>query len=146
MKKIINRRAAFDYQLLAKFVVGVVLNGSEVKSVKNGHLKLEEAFIHLKDHEAWLFNAHIHPYSFADNRDYDPRRARKLLLHKNELLKLEQQTKQKKLTIVPVSCYTKGQQIKLKIALARGKRRYEKREAIKKRDLERELRSLEIRN
>ncbi len=119
MKKIINRRASFDYQILAKFEVGVVLNGAEVKSIKNGHLKLEEAFIRLKDHEAWLFNAHIHPYSFAANKEEDPRRARKLLLHKKELLKLKQETTQKDLTIVPLSCYTKHNKIKLEIALAK---------------------------
>jgi len=139
MKKIINRRAAFDYQLLEKFEVGVVLSGGEVKSIKNGHLKLEEAFIRLKDHEAWLFNAHIHPYSFAANKNEDPRRPRKLLLHKNELLKLKQATEQKGLTLVPVSCYTKHNKIKLEIALAKGKKKYEKRESIKKKDWKREL-------
>lgn len=139
MKKIINRRAAFDYQLLENFEVGVVLNGGEVKSIKNGHLKLEEAFISLKDHEAWLFNAHIHPYSFSTNKNEDPRRPRKLLLHKNELLKLKQQTEQKGLTLVPVSCYTKHNKIKLEIALAKGKKKYEKRESIKKKDWKREL-------
>lgn len=139
MKKIINRRARFDYQLLEKFEAGIVLTGPEVKSVKAGQMSLSESFVRIRDGEAWLHHAHINPYSFADNRDYDPRRARKLLLHKNELLKLEQQTKQRGLTIVPVACYTKHQQIKLEIALAKGKKKYEKREAIKKRDLEREL-------
>lgn len=139
MKKIVNRRAYYDYQLLEEFEAGIALAGPEVKSVKAGQMSLAESFVRIKDGEAWLHNAHIHPYPFADNRDYDPRRPRKLLLHKNELLKLAQQTKQKKLTIVPVSCYTKGQQIKLSIALAKGKRQFEKREAIKKRDLEREI-------
>jgi SsrA-binding protein len=141
VKKIINRRARYDYQLLEKFEAGIVLAGPEVKSVKAGHMSLKESFVRIQNNEAWLHNAHIHPYPFADNRDYDPRRPRKLLLHKNELLKLAQETKQKGLTIVPVSCYTKHQKIKLAIALARGKKKYEKREAIKKRDLERELRS-----
>jgi SsrA-binding protein len=141
MKKIINRRARFDYQILAKFEAGVVLNGSEVKSIKNGHLKLEEAFIRLKDHEAWLFNAHIHPYSFAANKKEDPRRARKLLLHKKELLKLKQEATQKGLTIVPLSCYTKHNKIKLEIALAKGKKKYEKRESLKKKDWQKELKN-----
>lgn len=141
MKKIINRRARYDYQLLGKFEAGIALTGPEVKSVKGGHMSLNESFVQIRDGEAWLFNAHIHPYLFADNRDYDPRRARKLLLHKNELLKLQQETKQKNLTIVPISCYTKHRIIKLVIALARGKKKHEKRKAIKKRDLERELRS-----
>jgi SsrA-binding protein len=139
MKKIINRRAPYDYQLLEKFEAGIVLSGPEVKSIRAGHLHLEQAFIQIKNGEAWLFNAHIHPYKFADNRDYDPTRPRRLLLHKNEILKLVQQTTQRGLTIIPVSCYTKGNKIKLEIALAKGKKKYEKREAIKKRDLEREM-------
>jgi SsrA-binding protein len=141
MKKIINRRASFDYQILTKFEVGVVLNGGEVKSIKAGHLKLEEAFIRLKDHEAWLFNAHIHPYSFAANKEVDPHRARKLLLHKKELLKLKQEATQKGLTIVPLSCYTRHNKIKLEIALAKGKKKYEKRESLKKKDWQKELKN-----
>lgn len=89
--------------------------------------------------EAFLFNAHVNPYPFADNRHYDPARTRKLLLHKNELLKLAQQAKQKGLTIVPVSCYTRGRNIKLRIALAKGKKKYEKREVKKKKDIQREV-------
>jgi len=142
MKKIINRRAPYDYQFLEKFEAGIVLNGPEVKSVRAGHLHLEEAFCQVKNGEVWLFNAHVNPYKFADNRNYDPRRARKLLLHKNEMLKLAQYSSQKGLTIVPVSCYTKGNRIKLEIALAKGKKKYEKREVIKKRDLEREISGL----
>jgi len=137
--KIINRRAPYDYQLLEKFEAGIVLSGPEVKSVKAGHLHLEEAFCQVKNGELWLFNAHIHPYKFADLRNYDPRRARKLLLHKKEILKLAQHFSQKGLTIIPVSCYTKGNKIKLEIALAKGKKKYEKKETIKKRDIEREI-------
>jgi len=142
MKKIVNRRVNYDYQLLEKFEAGIVLTGPEVKSVKNGHLNLEEAFCQVKNGEIWLFNAHIHPYKFADTRSYNPRRPRKLLLHKSEILKLAQKTFQKGLTIVPFSCYTKGNKIKLEIALAKGKKKYEKREVIKKRDLEREISGL----
>jgi len=139
--KIINRRASYDYQLLEKFESGIALTGPEVKSVKAGYLHLEEAFCQVKDGEVWLLNAHIHPYKFADTRGYDPRRTRRLLLHKKEILKLAQYSSQKGLTIVPVSCYTRGNKIKLEIALAKGKKKYEKREAIKKRDLEREIRN-----
>lgn len=142
MKKIVNRRAHFDYELLEKFEAGISLTGPEVKSVRNGHMKLEEAFVQIRDGEAWLYNSHIHPYAFADNRDYDSRRTRKLLLHQNELLKLGQQTHEKNLTIVPLSCYTKRNRIKLEIALAKGKKKYDKREAIKKKDLEREIQIL----
>lgn len=140
-KKIINRRASYDYQLLEKFEAGISLTGAEVKSVKAGHMKLEEAFVQIRDGEAWLVNAHIHPYAFADNRDYDSRRTRKLLLHKNELLKLAQETQQKGLTIIPVSCYNKHNRIKLEIALGKGKKKYDKREALKRKDLQREIES-----
>ena len=139
--RIFNRRARYDYQLLEKFEAGIALTGPEVKSVKNGHLHLEEAFGRFINGELWLVNAHIHPYRFADNREYDPRRSRKLLLHRNELLKLAHESKHRGLTIVPVSCYTKGNKIKLEIALAKGKKKYEKKEAIKKRDIEREIRN-----
>lgn len=139
MKKIINRRARYDYHLLEKFEAGLALTGAEVKSVKAEKISLSESFVKIIDGEAWLLNAYINPYPFADNRDYDPRRSRKLLLHKNELLKLTQQTKEKKLTIVPVSCYTKGRKIKLEIALARGKKKHDKREAKRKKAIEREI-------
>lgn len=137
--KIVNKRAFYDYFLLDKFEAGIALIGPEVKSVKAGQMSLRESFVRIRDGEAWLHHAYVSPYPYADNRDYDPRRTRKLLLHKNELLKLEQRIKEKNLTIVPVSCYTKRRQIKLEIALARGKKRYEKREVKRRRDLEREI-------
>jgi SsrA-binding protein len=138
--KILNRQAGHRYQLLEKFEAGIVLTGPEVKSVRQGHLQLSESFVRIKDGEAWLFNAHIHPYSFSDKqKELDPQRARKLLLHKKELLKLKQATEQKGLTLMPVSCYTKHHKIKLEIAIAKGKREHEKREAIKKKDWRREL-------
>lgn len=137
--KIINRKARYNYSLFEKFEVGVVLTGPEVKSLKAGNASLAESFVRIIDGEAWLLNAHINPYPYADNRNYNARRSRKLLLHKKELLKLQQKTKMKSLTLVPVSCYTKGRNIKLEIALARGKKKYDKREAIKRRDIEREL-------
>lgn len=137
--RIVNRRASHDFQLLGKFEAGMVLTGPEVKSIKAKRMSLTESFIRLKDGEAWLFNAQVNPYPFADNRNYDPKRTRKLLLQKDELRKLEQQTRQKKLTIVPVSCYTRGRNIKLEIALAKGKKKYQKREAKKRKDLEREV-------
>jgi SsrA-binding protein len=139
VKKIINRRARYDYHLLDKFETGIALSGAEVKSVKAGKMSLAESFVKLLEGEAWLVNAYINPYAYADNRDYDPRRSRKLLLHKNELLKLTQQTKEKGLTIVPLSCYTRSRQIKLEIALARGKKKADKREAKRKKALEREV-------
>lgn len=138
--KILNRQVSYRYQLLERFEAGVVLTGSEVKSVRQGHLQLGEAFVKIRNGEAWLFNAHIHPYSLSDQqKEIDPQRSRKLLLHKKELLKLKQATEEKGLTLVPISCYTKRHQIKLEIAIAKGKREHEKREAIKKKDWRREL-------
>jgi SsrA-binding protein len=137
--KVINRKARFDYELLEKFEAGIALTGPEVKSAKEGKLSLEDSFVRIRNGEAWLHNAHIHPYRFADNEDYDPRRPRKLLLRRGELLKLAQKTHERGLTIVPVSCYTKGHLVKLKIALARGRKRYEKRLKIREREAEREI-------
>jgi SsrA-binding protein len=137
--KVTNRRAKFDYELLEKTEVGIALTGAEVKSVKAGKISLNESFARIRDGEVWLHNAHIHPYPFADNRDYDPTRMRKLLLHKKEIVSLDQKMKQKKLTLVPVSCYTKGRNIKVKIALAKGKKEYQKREIKKRKDIEREV-------
>lgn len=139
MKKIINRRVRYDYHLLEKFEAGLVLSGAEVKSIKAGKINLNESFVKIIAGEAWLINAYVNPYSYADNRDYDPKRNRKLLLQKNELLKLTQQTKEKNLTIVPVACYTKKRRIKLEIALARGKKKHDRREAKRKKAIQREV-------
>jgi len=135
--KIFNRRAKRDYELLTKLEVGIVLTGAEVKSVKEGRIRLEEAFVKVKDGQMFLLNAHISPYRLADNRDYDPQADRKLLLHKRQINKLVQQL-EKGLTIIPISCYNKGRNLKIEIALARGKKMFDKRETIKKRDWQRQ--------
>jgi len=137
--KIVNRRAYHDYHLLEKFEAGIELTGPEVKSVKNGRMSLAGAFVRIKDDQAFLVNAHISPYEFADARNYEPTRTRRLLLHKKEIISLETKIRTKRLTLVPLSCYTKGPWIKLKIALAKGKKKYEKKEAKKRQDLEREM-------
>lgn len=134
-----NRRVRYDYQLFEKIEVGIALTGPEVKSIKQGKMSLDEAFVRLKEGEAFLHNAHIHPYQFADNRNYDSKRTRKLLLHRKELISLASKIKQKNLTLVPVSCYIKHGRIKLKIALAKGKKKYEKKETKKRKDIEREI-------
>ena len=137
--KVINRRAKFDYELLEKIEAGIALTGAEVKSVKAGKISLNESFARIREGEVWLHNAHIHPYPFADNRDYNPTRMRKLLLHKKEIISLDQKMKQKKLTLVPVACYTKGRNIKVEIALAKGKKAYQKKEIKKRKDIDREV-------
>ena len=135
--KVLNRRAKRDYELLTKLEAGIVLTGAEVKSVKEGRIRLEEAFVKIRDGQVFLFNAHISPYRLADNRDYDPQADRKLLLHKRQINKLVQQW-EKGLTIIPISCYNKGRNLKIEIALARGKKMFDKRETIKKRDWQRQ--------
>ncbi len=135
-----NRRAYHDYQLLEKIEAGLELTGPEVKSVKEGHLSLEGSFVKIIGTEAYLVNAQIHPYANAPTQGYDPRRTRKLLLHKKEIMALKGRLQQSNLTLVPLSCYTTRHSfIKVEIALARGKKQYEKREALKRKDLERQV-------
>ncbi len=136
--KIISRRVNFDYEIFDKIEVGVVLTGAEVKSLFAGQASLEEAYVKFIGNELFLLNAHIHPYKFADVSKIDPKRIRKLLLHQKELISLQSKLKQKNLILVPVSWYNKGRQIKLEIALARGKKMWQKKEAIKRADLARE--------
>jgi len=116
----------------------MVLTGAEVKSVKKNKIKLEESFVRLAEDGAYLVNAHISPYKYADNTNYQPQRSRQLLLHKKELLSLAKKMEGKNLTLVPTACYTKKGRIKLEIGLARGKKKWDKREALKRRDLDRE--------
>jgi len=136
--RIFNRRAKRDFEVFEKVEAGIQLTGNEVKSVREGRIHLEEAFIRIKDGQAWVYNATIHPYRFSkDNLEMG--RPRKLLLHKSEILALEQKMKQKRLTLVPIVCYTKGRRIKLKIGLARGRKEFEKKQALKKKDISREV-------
>ena len=137
--KVFNRKAKYEYELFEKFEAGIALNGAEVKSVKEGKISLDDSFARIKDGQVWLFNCHIHPYRFADTRELDPTRPRKILLHKKEIVSLESKMRQKRLTLVPLSCYTKGRLIKIELALGRGKKEFEKKEAKKRQDLEREI-------
>lgn len=138
--KVVNHKARYNYDFLEKFEAGIALTGPEVKSVKKGQIKLAESFVRIDSKgEVWLVNCHIHPYQFADNRDYQPTRSRKLLLHKKEILSLVKKMEAKNLTIVPASCYIRRGRIKLELALAKGKKKWQKKEKIKKRDLERDL-------
>ncbi|MCX6817077.1 MAG: SsrA-binding protein SmpB [Candidatus Beckwithbacteria bacterium] len=143
MKKVINRKARYDYELGERVEAGVVLTGAEVKSVKEGKISLNESFARIDQNgEAWLVNAHIHPYKFADNTNYEPTRSRKLLLKKNEILSLVKKMENKNLTLIPTAAYTKKNRIKIELAMGKGKKKWDKREAIKKRDLDREARRL----
>lgn len=137
--KIVNKKAPHEYTILDRFEAGIHLTGPEVKSVKGGHAGLEGAFVRLVGSEAYLVNAQIFPYTPARVEGYDPRRTRKLLLHKRELVSLKSKLEGSNLTLLPLSWYTKGPLIKLEIGLARGKKQYEKREAKRREDQKREL-------
>lgn len=137
--KIVNRKAHYDYTILDRFEAGVHLTGPEVKSLRGGHGKLEAAFVRIIGSEAYLVNAQIYPYAFARLENYDPKRTRKLLLHKKEIISLKGKIEGSNLTLVPLSWYTHGPRIKLEVGLARGKKQYEKREAKKREDQKREL-------
>ena len=137
--KIVNKKAAFDYEILDRFEAGIVLSGQEVKSLRDGHAKLDGSFVKILGAEAYLINANIFPYTFARPEKYDPKQTRKLLLHKNELISIKSRIDGANLTLIPISWYTKGPLIKLEVGLARGKKQYEKREKMRKEQQKREL-------
>ncbi len=135
-----NRRARFDYKLLDKYEAGIVLSGQEVKSVKTGHISLKGSFVTLKKNEPYLTNANIPPYEHAGEiKNYDPTRSRKLLLKKSEIKSLIGKKQSRGLTLVPIQVYTKKRLIKLQFAVAQGKKQYDKREDIKKRESQRKI-------
>ena len=134
-----NRKARHDYDVLETFEAGIQLKGSEVKSLRAGQVQLRDSFARVDDGEAWLHGVHIAPYSHASSFGVvDPDRTRKLLLHKREIEELGSRTTTEPLTIIPLSIYFKEGMAKVEIALARGRRRYDKRHAIAQRDADRE--------
>lgn len=136
-----NRKARFNYEILQKYESGIELLGTEVKSVRSGQMSLEGAFVIVRGGEAFLINANIPPYQPQNApKDYDPLRNRKLLLTKKEITELADSEKNKSLTIVPISVYNKNRKIKVEIALVKGKKKFDKRETIKKRETDREVR------
>lgn len=137
--KIVNRRAFYDYQILDRLEAGINLYGAEVKAVRLGHADLTGAHVRIMGSEAYLINAKIFPYKYSRPEGYDEKRTRKLLLHKREIIALKSKTEGQNLTLVPVSIYTTKSFIKVEIALGRGKKQYDKKESIKKKDIEREL-------
>lgn len=142
----INKRANYDYNISDTYEAGLILSGAEVKSTKQKHIKLTGAYVTIHtnengDSEAWLINSHISAYKQAGkNDDYDPTRSRKLLLHKKEINSLIGKKQAEHLTLVPIKVYTKGNLIKLEFGLGKGKKKIDKREDIKKRDTDREIR------
>ena len=136
-----NRKARFNYEILEKYETGIELLGTEVKSVRAGQMSLEGAFVIARGGEAFIINANIPPFQPKNApKDYDPLRNRKLLLTKKEIEELAGSEKNKSLTIVPISVYNKNRKIKVEIALVKGKKKFDKRETLKKRDTDREIR------
>lgn len=141
MALIQNKKAYFDYEILEKIEAGIKLFGFEVKSLKKSQGSLLGSHVIIRGNEGFVVNMDISPYQVANTlKEYDPKRNRKLLLNKKEISKLSEYEKQKGLTIIPLLVYNKGKKLKLEIAVVRGKKKYDKREAIKKRDSEREMR------
>jgi len=134
-----NRRARFDYELLETFEAGIVLSGSEVKSLRGGHASLGEAFARVDGGEIWLENMHVAPYEQGEKRGYDPRRRRKLLMHRKEIDRLAGVTAEKGLTLVPIQLYFAHGLAKVQIGLGRGKARFEKRQSVIEREARREM-------
>lgn len=134
-----NRKAQHEFQFFDTYEAGLVLLGSEIKSIRAGRVSLQEGFVAFEDGEAWLVNVHIAPYEAASRQNHEPRRRRKLLLHRREIERLHSRVQEKGFTVVPFRLYLKEGRAKLEIALARGKKLYDKREAIAKRDSKRQV-------
>lgn len=136
-----NRKALHDYHVLDTFEAGVVLLGTEVKSIREGSVNLRDSYARLDNGEVWLLNLHIGPYSHSGYASHEDRRQRKLLLHKAEIRKLTGKVAEKGLTLVPLRMYFKGGRVKVAIALAKGKQLHDKRETIRRREVDRETRA-----
>ena len=134
-----NRKASYDYFLLDRLEAGIALQGSEIKSVRAGQVSLRESYVRIDDHEAWLINAHIAPYDPASTLNHEPRRPRRLLLHKREIRRLYDKTRIRGYSLIPTKMYLLKGRAKIEIALARGKKQYDKRREIAKRDAERDM-------
>ncbi len=134
-----NRKASHEYFLLERYEAGIALMGSEIKSIRAGQISLAEAYVRVDGQEAWLMDAHVAPYDQASYYNHEPRRPRKLLLHRSEIRRLWDDVRQKGVTIIPVRVYLKDGLAKVEIAVAKGKKLYDKRQDIAKRDAEREI-------
>jgi len=134
-----NRKARYDYHIDEKFEAGMVLKGTEVKSLRQGRANLKDSYARIKNGEVFVHQMHISPYPFAYYDNHDPLRPRKLLLHKREIKRLNVKVNEKGLTLIPLKMYFKNGKAKISIALARGKRKYDKRESIRRREESREM-------
>ena len=136
----INRKARYDYEILDSLEAGLSLLGTEIKAMREGRATISEAFAKPEDGQIWLMNSHISPYSASGPNSHEPTRPRKLLLHKGQITRLSKQVDERGLTLVPLRLYLKGHRAKVELALAKGRRRYDKRRAIIDRDREKEAR------
>jgi len=136
-----NKKAYFDYTIFEKYCAGIVLTGTEIKSARSGAINLKDSFIKIENFEAWLYNCHISPYGLGNRFNHEPLRVRKLLLHKKEILKIINKQKQENYTIIPLSAFLQKGFLKLEIGLCKGKKLYDKREALKKKDISRNLKN-----
>ena len=135
-----NRKARFEYEIQNTMEVGIVLKGTEVKSIRAGQINITESFCRVDDHlQVYLLNAHVSQYNFGNIHNHDPLRPRRLLLHRSEIRRLYGQVKEQGLTLIPIKIYLKGGIIKMELALGRGKKMYDKRQTMKKRDAERDV-------
>ncbi len=135
-----NRKAQHDYFIEDSYEAGIALTGTEIKSVRAARVNLRDGFVQIRNGEAWLLNVHISPYDFGNRENHEPRRERRLLLHRQEIRKLLSKVSERGWTIVPLSMYIKAGRAKVEIALVRGKRLYDKRDSVAERDMDRELR------
>lgn len=136
-----NRKAFHDYHILETFEAGIALLGTEVKGIREGRANLRDSFARVEQGEVWLYNVHISPYSHRGYVDHDPKRRRRLLLHKAEIRKLIGKTVEKGLTLVPTRMYFKRGRVKVALALAKGKQAHDKRETLRRREVDRETRA-----
>jgi len=136
-----NRAAYHNYHILDKYEAGITLTGTEVKSVLVGRVQLKEGYVAIREGEAWLFNAHISPYAHGNRENHEPLRTRKLLLHRREIKRLDEAIAKQGMTLVATRIYLKNRRIKVEVAIARGKKMYDKRETEMRRTVERETRA-----
>ncbi|HEX7174285.1 MAG TPA: SsrA-binding protein SmpB [Pyrinomonadaceae bacterium] len=136
-----NRAALHEYHVQDRYEAGIALTGTEVKSVRAGQIQLKDSYVAVREGEAWLFNAHISPYSHGNRENHDPVRTRKLLLHRREIDRMSKETELKGMTLVTTRVYLKGGRVKFEIGVARGKKLYDKRETEMRRTVERETRA-----
>lgn len=134
-----NRKANFEYEILSRYEAGMIITGTEVKSIRDGKINIQESYGRIINDEVWIINSHINEYKYGNINNHEPLRNRKLLLNKREIRKIKQQLQEKGLTLVPLKIYFKGSLVKAEIGIAKGKKLFDKRESIKKRDIERNL-------